>query len=298
MNWKVLFLTVFTTLLLPLTDVSACTSFAVYSKQAYYGMNFDFATLPMKFLISVNGDIRTFHLAFERSFGDTKFFVNTAGMNDRGLFASCQELHPVNAQPPERTDANLFTFELYEAIASGNSVKEIERTGRSLPLTDMPGLTLHNLFADPTGRAVVTEATTAETAIIENQENFLVMTNFPNRSLQGKTYKDAKGKGDQRYIICHEYLRQHAFDFSIDKGFELLALSVNKDPLYPTSCSMVFDPQKKEVYIALDRNFSKILKLNIGKGTIETFKGYKTNTSLSIPDGPEGLLADALRRLN
>ena len=74
MNWKLLLLTVFTTLLLPLTDVSACTSFAVYSKQAYYGMNFDFAALPMKFLISVNGDIRTFHLAFERSFGDTNFF--------------------------------------------------------------------------------------------------------------------------------------------------------------------------------------------------------------------------------
>ena len=70
MKHKFLYLIIIVTVFLPLSDVYACTSFAVYSNPVYYGMNFDFASLPMKFLISVNGDIRTFHLEFERTFGD------------------------------------------------------------------------------------------------------------------------------------------------------------------------------------------------------------------------------------
>ncbi len=294
MKYSFLILISFLTIILPLSDVYACTSFAAYSNQVYYGMNFDFANLPMKFLISVNGDIRTFHLAFERTFGELKFFVNTAGMNDKGLFSSCQELHPGNEHPSEKTDANMFTFELYEAIASCRSVKEIEKISRNHPLVDMPGITLHNLFADTSGRAIVTEAADLETAITENKENFMVMTNFPNHSMVGKNYKEANGKGDERYIICHEYLQKHASDFNIDKGFQLLAMSTNKDPLYPTTCSMVFDPQKGEVYISLERNFSKILKLSIEKSTIETFRGYETDISWPIPIGTEGLLVKDL----
>lgn len=296
MKYKYLLLLIFLTVFFPLSDACACTSFAVHSQQVYYGMNFDFATLPMKFLISVNGDIRTFHLAFERTFGDVKFFVNTAGMNDKGLFSSCQELHPINEHPREKTDDNMYTFELYEKMAFCRSVDEIKKLGRGFPLVDLPGVTVHNFFADASGRAIVTEATESETAIIEKQGEFMVMTNFPNISMAGKSYTEARGKGDKRYIICHEYLEQHSSDFSIEKGFELLSLCKNMDPLYPTTCSMIFDPQKLEVFIVLERNFSKILKVSINEGTIETFKGYENNTVLSIPVGTEGLLVDTIQK--
>ena len=59
---------------------------------------------------------------------------------------------------------------------------------------------------------------------------------------------------------------------------------------------MVFDPQKQEVYIALERDLSKILKLSIEKGTIETFKGHETESSFVIPVGNEGLLVENIRR--
>jgi len=290
MKLKFVFLIVFLTILLPLSNVWACTSFAVYSNQIYYGMNFDFVNLPMKFLISTNGDLRSFHLAFERTMGDMKFFVNTAGMNDKGLFSSCQELHPMSEYHTERNEKNMFVFELYEAITGCKSAGEIEGIARTLPLIDMPGVSVHNFFADTTGKAFVTEAGAPETTIIEKENNFMVMTNFPNRSMVGKNYKEAQGKGDERYIICNEYLQKHASDFNIEKSFQLLEMCINKDPLYPTSCSMVFDPQKQEVFIVLKQNFSKILKLSITKGTIENFKGYEKNISLSIPIGAEGLL--------
>jgi len=297
MNCKFLFLIITFIFVLPLNDVYACTSFAVYSNQIYYGMNFDFAMLPMKFLISVNGDIRTFHLAFERTFGEMKFFVNTAGMNDKGLFSSCQEMHPVNEHPREKTDANMFTFELYEKIASCRSAEEILKISQDFPLIDMPGITVHNLFADTTGRAFVTEADDSETAIIDGNDNFMVMTNFQNNSIIGKNYQEAKGKGADRYIICHDYLQQNASDLTIEKGLELLSMCRNKDPEYPTSCSMIFDPHEGEVYIVLEKDFSKVLRLSIKKGMIETFKGYAKYIQLPLPAGNEGLLLNDLKHL-
>ncbi len=296
MKCKLIFFILFIVLFLLSGTVYACTSFAVYSNQVYYGMNFDFTNLPIKFLISVNGDIRTFHLAFERAIGEMKFFVNTAGMNNKGLFSSCQELHPENTKPPEKTDINIFTFELYEAVANSQSAKEIKRIGQKLPIIDMPGITLHNLFADKTGEAFVTEPGDSNTVFTEIKGDFIVMTNFPNHALVGKTYTAAKGKGADRYISCYEYLQQHTADFSIDKGFQLLSMCCNKNPQYPTICSMVFDPQKSQVYIVMERNFSKILKLSIQNGTIEPFKGYEKNYLLSLPSDTAGILVEDLKR--
>lgn len=279
----------------PLKLVCACTSFAVYGDQVYYGMNFDFINLPVKFLISSDGDMRSFHLAFEQPSGSGKMFINTAGMNNTGLFASCQLLHPVNQHPSVKTDANIFTFELYGAMAVSRSVTEIEQICRRLPIVDIPGMTLHNLFADMNGRAIITEAYQDKTVIIEKKNNFIVMTNFPNRSMIGKKYETAKGIGADRYIICHEYLQQHARDFNVEKGFDLLSMCRNKDPEYRTRCSMMFDPQKKAVYIVLDTDFSKILRFSINKGTIETVKGYEKGVQLTIPSGDEGILISELK---
>ena len=296
MNRKLIVFVIVIFLFQPLGMLYACTSFAVYSNQVYYGMNFDYMNLPMKFRILTNGDIRTFHLAFERTVGGNRFFVNTAGMNSNGLFSSCQELHPVNANPNQKTDENIYTFELYEAISFSRSVKEIEKIARNLPLVDIPGITLHNLFADTNGRAIVTEAGGDVTKIVEMKKNFMVMTNFSLGSLVGKSYTQAIGAGDERYIICHEFLKQHASDFNIEKGFELLSLCRNKDPKYSTMCSMVFDPQEGDVYIALERNFSQLLKLTIENGNIETFRGYEKHTMLPAAAEADGLLIEDLKQ--
>ena len=188
-------------LLLMFSDpVYACTSFAVYADQVFYGMNFDFVNLPIKFLISVNGDIRTFHLAFERVMGDMGFFVNTAGMNSNGVFSSCQELHPGRTTPLEKTEANMFTFELYEAISACRSAGEIKQIGQKSPLVDLPGITLHSLFADTTGEAFVAEAGDPDTIFTEKKDSFMVMTNFSTHSMAGKNYTEARGTGADRYI--------------------------------------------------------------------------------------------------
>ena len=275
MRLALLLLIIFLTFFLPLGNADACTSFAVYSNQVYYGMNFDYANLPMKFLISVNGDIRTFYLAFERRFGEMKFFVNTVGMNDRGLFSSCQELHPMDDTPREKTDANLYTFELFEAIGSCGSVEDIEEIGRNHPLVNMPGVTLHNLFADTSGRAMVTEATDSDTAIIPIKNNFMVMTNFPNQSMIGKPYQQAQGKGDQRYILCHEYLQKHAVDFTIEKGFHLLSMCRNKIPSTQKPFPWFLNPKNRRFISFWKEIFQKFFNCRLQKLGFNLLKGMQ-----------------------
>jgi hypothetical protein len=289
------FLATFFGLLLGLPGVSdACTSFAVFSNSVYYGMNFDFADVPLKLVIAANGDIRTFHLAFERTLSGLSFFVNTAGMNDKGLFAACHELHPENLHPRAKTETDLFTFELYDAIASCASVGEIETLCRRRPLVDMPGITLHNLFADTLGRAIVTEAGENETVVVEKSGSFMVMTNFPIGSMDGKHYREAQGKGAERYITCHEYLDQGGLHFNVENGFELLSMCRNTDPQYPTACSMVFDPQHRDVYIALKMDFSKMWKLSIGNNRIQAWRGFKNDLNISVPIGDQGIAVSDL----
>jgi hypothetical protein len=55
---------------------------------------------------------------------------------------------------------------------------------------------------------------------------------------------------------------------------------------------MVFDPDERQVYLALRRDFSKIWKVSIADGTIETFSGFgRTRT---MPLDASGVLASEL----
>ena len=86
-------------------------------------------------------------------------------------------------------------------------------------------------------------------------------------------------------------------DFTVDHGFELLEKTCNTDPEYPTACSMVFDPQNKEVYIVVHRDFTNILKLSNEDGTIETWKGFNHSFVHPLQAGDEGVLvSDLLNR--
>ena len=278
------------------TPAYACTSFAVYAQNVYYGMNFDYGDVAMKLLILQSGDINTFHLAFERTLNGARFFVNTAGMNSKGLFAACQQVYPQDPSS-ERIDADgLYMFQLYDRIADTASTSDIIKSAESTRLINLPGLELHNLFADIHGTAVITESHREQNHITAMQGNYVVMTNFPNHTLARRSYAGAQGIGAQRYKKCHDYLRNHANAFTIGDGFELLRQVCNQDPEYPTRCSMVFDPRSNDIYIAFERNYSEIVKVSIATKTIESWQGYKDEQVLPLPVGEEGVLvADVIR---
>jgi hypothetical protein len=292
---KILFLTTFSLLVFCVQDsVFACTSFAVFSNPVFYGMNLDVADTAMKFLLSTNGDMKTFHLAFERIFGDVGFFVKTAGMNTKGLFASCQEQHPLNENPQDFIDGDLYIFQLYEKIEYLANVDQIEKITDKTKIINVPELNLHNLFADMNGKAIVTESFGDGNAIMRMDGRFMVMTNFANYSLNGKTYIEAEGKGADRYKICHEYLYENIRNFTVENGFELLKKAYNHEPENPTLCSMIFDPQNNDVYIVMYGDFNKILKLSIMNSSIETWRGYEDKHFQPVSVGNEGILISDL----
>lgn len=283
------FITVFTGWVLMASPAFACTSFAVYGNNVFYGMNFDYFLVPLKFFIDTHGSIKTFHLAFNVKYRGMDIFAKTGGMNSNGLFGACQGLLPFIETPSSTGKDEVFIALFYESFASLNKVQEVEHLLGSKRLLNLPGLSNHNFYADTSGNAMIIEPGEDENHIAKIEGNFMVMTNFPLRELKNKTYKEAKGFGSDRYKIAYEYLKNNSDNFSVDKGFELLRKTINKDPGFATSCSMVFDPGKNEIFIAIAGDFNKIWKVSLEESSIETFSGF--NTAIKKPLNSNGLLA-------
>lgn len=276
---------------------SACTSFALYGSHIFFGMNFDYFSVPLKFLISSGSGMNIFHLAFlyEHTVNDPKFknyFAPTCGMNNKGLFCSCQEVEPFISGPDQLSEGEIRIDDQYEALTNCSRVDPVLGLIKEHRAVQNVGPSLHNLFADIHGNAVVSETDNNQNFLTRIQDDFIVMTNFPNHSVAGKFYKEARGTGADRYIIAHEYLLKHKNKFNIDKGFELLKNVSLIDPDCMTLCSMVFVPRENHIYIALNRDIKKVWKVSLAKGTIETFRGHNRYAQVHL--GPEGIMGDDL----
>lgn len=270
----------------------ACSSFAVYAERPIYGMNFDYDNCPMKFLISETDGIKTFHLAFQRPIKGNMIWVRTAGMNDKGLFASCQEELPYTVNPPHPKDGEIYIHQLYTQLDSYGKTEEVLNICSMKKLVQHEAVSVHNLFADKYGNAVVTEATANGNRLMKINGGFIVMTNFPNRSIEGESYKKAKGTGDERYIMAHEFIQEHKDEFDINYGMTVLEKIRMTQPTIKTSCSMVFDPQNNAIYIAVKQNYHKIFKVSLNNSTIETLRGFGKYQKTSLDS--EGILFSSL----
>ena len=262
----------------------ACTSFAVYSKNTVYGMNFDYKpNLPQIFTISSEFQGKVFHL---RPVG----FGEVAGMNIKGLFASCQGLIPEEKPPATRSKNQISTWIFHKvALSRFEQVPQVKDFLNNKQVVQAVGTSMHNLVADRFGDAMVVETGETENQITGIQDRYIVVTNLPIYQLTGKSYEEAEGRGSDRYKIAHRYIRRNLKDFDIENGMEVLKLARNKSKTYPTRCSMVFDPNKKEIFICLEGNFDKIWRVSLENQTIETFHGFASFKREPIP--AEGLTA-------
>ena len=268
----------------------ACTSFAVYSDKTLYGMNFDYSPdVLQKFTISSSIQGKVFQMASRAPFG----FADVAGMNIKGLFASCQMLFPEGKAPAARSTNQISTAVFHQmALSRFDKLPQVENFLNKRKVVHTIGVSLHNLVADRFGDAMVVEVGETKNQITRIQDRFIVMTNFPNYQLKGKSYEEADGYGADRFRIAHKYIRSNFKDFDIEKGIEVLKLARNTSESYPTRCSMVFDPNKKEIYICLEKNVHKIWKVSLENQTIETHRGFASFKGRPIP--AEGLLATEL----
>jgi hypothetical protein len=276
-----------------ISELKACTSFAVYvdSNRVFYGMNFDYPEVEMKLSITQAGDARFFHLQFY-SGGN---FASTTGMNDNGFFSSCQMLYPeVNEWHypgvDEITVGTLYYYSLMYCIITQN-VKDY-LLAPPAELIHNYGLTLHDIFADKYGNAIVVEVGEPSHLITEIQDNFLVMANFPNNEFEGMPYTSVTGVGADRYKNAFKYISDNIEDFDFDDGIETLKRAVQSTGGYLTQCSLLFDPINLEIYVIIKRDFDHIWKVDLSGNCVETYLGFDSYKKFDI--GAEGILVSEL----
>jgi hypothetical protein len=249
--------------------INACTSFAVYSGEIWYGMNFDYSNVAIKFSIFHIGNKKI----FRAQFGSGGFI---AGMNDSGLFTCGQILYYNNGEPTFSNGSNTLSIgNLYDySINNLSTVAEITTCIGTKKIIPSWGLNSHFLFADKTSNAVVIEPFGSYNGITPVKDSFLVMTNLPNYDFIGMNYNAVIGVGSDRYKTAFAYIQGHKSIFGFNEGFETLRRTVQSTGDYPTQISLLFDPIKMETYFCLKRDFSKVWKISLNNETIETYSGF------------------------
>jgi hypothetical protein len=277
--------------LLGSSDGIACTSFSVCAgdNKVLYGMNFDYyPSSRLCFLIQPWMQKKVFHMTFDCYKG--YIGKKTVGMNTEGLFANMQLLYPSDLSGWKEGPNTSFFWELYqESLKSFGSVKDVRVMLNERRLIQGSGVTVHSMFADKHGDALVVEAAHEGNNIINKKDKFTVMTNFPISDFVNVAFQKVEGVGSERYKAAYNYLLQNSASFCVDSGMNLLKSVVNKHPNFPTRCSFVFDPEQALVYVSLEGDFDKIWRVSINKSTIETWKGFQTHKSLTI--GKDGIPA-------
>jgi hypothetical protein len=154
-------------------------------------------------------------------------------------------------------------------------------------------VTLHDLIADPHGDAMVVEPGETANVITRIDGDFIVMANFPNGDYVGQRYEDVSGAGADRYKAAYRHILDNLGTFGRTEALEALERAVQLSGGYSTLCSMVFDPARNEVFIALQRVFDKVWKVSLEDGTIETHRGCGRAWKAQL--GPAGVTATEMQ---
>jgi hypothetical protein len=275
----------------PYSTPFACTSFALYTGETLYGMNFDYPDVETRFILKTSGELKVFEMEFQEEGG----WSSTVGMNSAGLFASCQMLFPEGEFEANPADLELYPWQVFRtSLESFRTVAEIREFLNTRRIVHWQ-VGLHDLFADTGGDAMVVEAGDRANAITPIDGDFIVMTNFPNRDFVDKSYKEVSGTGSDRYIAAYEHIQDNLSSFDVEHGLEALEKALASGS-FPTQCSMVFDPQRGEVYIVLKGNFDQIWKASLDEGTIETYSGFARAQTIEL--GSSGILASDLQQMD
>lgn len=268
--------------------VRACTSFAVYGRQTWYGMNFDHADWDIRLSVSRASGQAVFRFEFGAG-------LQLAAMNEAGLFANLQILDQNVRQNYTNMAGGLSIGTLYEnAITSLRTVAEVDGFIGARRVIPWDGQELHSLIADRSGGAMIVEPFGSSHGVVRKEGAFIVMTNLPHTDFVGRGPESVYGVGADRYQIAHRYISEHLDDFGYEEAFATLERSVQgADAYFPTRASFVLNPDTREVFLCFARDFSKVWRLSMDDGTIETVSGFERNAAFRI--GPGGLWVSGLR---
>jgi hypothetical protein len=271
---------------------AGCTGFAAYSGRTLYGMNFDYP--PNEILFSI--EEHEAGALFVGSFLMGEYYAHTVGMNEHGLFASDQMVSPARATVDEPAENELFIWDaFYDGLRECESVDEVLTWIGDRRVVQYQSLQLHNLYADPTGEAVVVECGAAQSVITEIDGPFIVMTNFHCGDFVGLDLNDIAGDGAERCRVAHRYIEENLEAFDVDHGFEVLRRTAMSTGDFKTRYSLVLDPEALEIYIAIERDYDHIWKVSLADRTIETHRGFDEHHVFPLDE--TGITGPSLQRV-
>ena len=137
---------------------------------------------------------------------------------------------------------------------------------------------LHTIIADKTGDAFILEEGNETNIISPIQNDFIIMTNFPNGDFKEVNYDKVYGIGADRYICAHEYIKNNIHCFGINEAFEALRKTSQENTL----CSIVYEATKNEIYISFKKDLSKKWKISVIEKTIQSLDGYLNNNKIQF----------------
>ena len=266
-----------------------CTSFAVYSQEkAIYGMNFDSNDIDLKLKVNSYNDMNLFYFS---GLLDNKY-RDIAGFNSEGLFICTQAVEYSPGFKSSCNENNWFAFDIFdEALKKTRKTSDffeiLNKRVISYPRNPLfPDLGLHTIIADITGDAFVLEEGIDTNTLSKINNDFIIMTNFPNGDFQETNYDKIYGCGADRYICAHEYICNNIHSFGINEAFEVLKrTSQDTTSQAPTLCSIVFEPLKNEAYISFKVDFDKKWKISIIEKTIQSSDGLLNNNKIEFTNG-------------
>lgn len=258
-----------------------CTSFAVYGKEKIiYGMNFDTDEIDLKLKIISNKDINVFYFS---GLLDNKY-RDIAGFNSEGLFICTQAVEYGPGIKSGCNENDWFAFDIFdEALKKSKKTSEffenLNKRVISYPRNPLfPDLGLHTLIADKSGEAVIIEEGNEKNVISPCQSDFIVMTNFPNGDFKEVNYKEVYGRGSDRYMCAYEYIHNNIQCFGIDEAFEVLSETGQEDTL----CTIIYEPQKNDIYISFKKDLSKKWRISLNEKTIQSLDGFLSNNKIQF----------------
>ncbi len=261
-----------------------CTSFAVYSKEPVYGLNFDHAEVETRLAMEP-----TLRLPFVRrqdvfllSYEQNGEFIPVAGMNSRGLLVAVQEVNHGRQRPSDEAGAVDAQALGWQALRKARQAEDLLKQLGSCPAAFPPGPARRSLWADASGQAVlVEEGQTAETAGVESSP-FRVVTTFPGIGAE-------TNGATERQQIAEELIRQHLTDFGLEQGWQVLQQVARTRGPIQTRLSLLFFPNQRVVYVEIGQDFRRIWKAWLDLHILTDFAGISKAETLKF--GMAGILA-------
>lgn len=253
---------------------SACTAFSVKSSSnTFYGKNWDFNQNRKKDVIITLKDLGN-------NLSSVNFMLSSgflcSAINSNGFYVTCNANTDTNKIDSEFNSNNIDIGQLREQGVKFTKISDLKEYIANKKVT-CNGYEEHVFFADKYGDSCLIETDNSKTYAIDDQNNFLAVTNFPLHSLSN--LGDLDQAPCERYNVAYSYINEKSASFTFDDGIETLRMTRQS---YSTIYSFIYDVNENAIYLFLNQNFNKIWKISFETKSITTYKGFDKSAEFKL----------------